>query len=95
MVPCTHPLCALIDDGCRIAIQRSRGCHANHWPAATAPAVLAEARALLAALDRDAAIRLAQLVRTEALEQRSLATQLADEDEALGAALARLCASRS
>ena len=86
---CTHALCAMIGDGCSIAVQRSRGCHASTWAATTSDAVLAEAKALLANLDRAAAVRLAQLVRMEALEERSLAAQLMDDDEP---ALARLVA---
>lgn len=76
---CTHALCEQIGGACSLAVQRSRGCHANSWATETSPAVLAEARALLDHLDRAAAVRLAQLVRLEALEQRSLAAQLDDD----------------
>lgn len=79
----------MIGEGCSITVQRSRGCHANSWATSTSDAVLAEAKALLAHLDRAAAVRLAQLVRMEALEERSLAAQLLDDDEP---ALARLVA---
>nr|HEX4312775.1 hypothetical protein [Kofleriaceae bacterium] len=93
MSACGHPICELIGGSCSLAVTRSRGCHASAFAAETAPAVVAEVRALLAgALDRDAAVRLAQLVRAEALEERSLLAAVHDDDPALGAALARLLA---
>jgi hypothetical protein len=94
MSSCRHRLCELIgESACSIASGRSRGC----TPALTAktidPVVLEEVRGLLTAIstgDRDAAIRLAAIVRREGREARSLLAQARDEDSELAAQLAKL-----
>jgi hypothetical protein len=88
---CTHLLCELIGGDCSIAVNRSRGCHAGVWAKTVAPQVFDEARALLASIatrDRGAAIRLAQIVRAEALEERNLLAHARDDDPELADALA-------
>jgi len=83
---CRHPLCELIGDGtCSVASGRSRGCTpgiAKEFD----PAVFDEVRALLPAIakgDRGSAIRLAAIVRREALEGRNLLALARDEDPEL------------
>jgi hypothetical protein len=83
---CTHRLCELIGGECSIAVSRSRGCHASGWAKTVSAEVFDEVRALLGVVGgdggRDAAVRLAQLVRAEALEERNLlAHARADEPE--------------
>jgi hypothetical protein len=66
------------------------------------PDLLDEVRDLVAAIDpeardartREAAARLAALVRREALEDRNLVTLVAGDDPDLAPALARLCFRR-
>jgi hypothetical protein len=97
---CTHLLCDLIGPGCSIAITRSRGCRPTPWTQTVAPEVLHEVRALLAVIDpgarteegRVAAVRLAQLVRAEALEGRNLLAQAREDDPDLAELLAPLVA---
>lgn len=99
-VSCGHPLCELIGGACSIAVQRSRGCRPN--VAAEPPDVFDEVRELLAALDpethdesgRAAAIRLAAILRREALEGRSLLAHVRLEEPELAPALERLCVRR-
>jgi hypothetical protein len=78
MASCRHPICELIgDDTCSIASGRSRGCTPVLAAKTIAPPVFDEVRALLAAIatgDRDAAIRLAAIVRREAREDHTHAT---------------------
>jgi len=77
---CTHRLCDLIGGDCSLAISRSRGCRPARWTTAVASTVFDEVRALLAVIDPSArteachaaAVRLAQIIRTEALEERNL-----------------------
>ncbi|HEY1547572.1 MAG TPA: hypothetical protein VGG28_07125 [Kofleriaceae bacterium] len=87
---CTHRLCERIGGDCSIAVNRSRGCHASGWAKTVAADVLDEVRVLVAAVatDRAAAVRLAQIVRAEALEERSLLAQARDDDPALADLLA-------
>jgi hypothetical protein len=94
---CTHRLCELIGGGCSIAASRSRGCHRSTWTKETAPEVVDEVRALLAVIagDRAAAVRLAQLIRIEALEERNLLAQVRDADPGLAALLAPLVRRQS
>jgi hypothetical protein len=98
---CTHPLCALIGGDCSIAIQRSRGCRPGQFAPTIAPAVFDEVRALLAAIGarteaaRAAAVRLAQLIRAEALEERSLLAHAREDEPELAAVLAPLVARTS
>jgi hypothetical protein len=87
---CTHLLCELIGGECSIAVNRSRGCHAATWTKTVDPDVFDEVRALLGVIgtDRAAAVRLAQLVRAEALEERNLLAHARDDDPELADALA-------
>jgi hypothetical protein len=98
---CGHRLCELIDmSSCSLAIHRSRGCRPGLAPRTVAPEVFDEVRALVATIAardervRDAAVRLAQVVRREALDNRNLVALAHDEDADLGAALAALCVRR-
>ncbi len=99
---CTHLLCELIGGDCSIAINRSGGCHSSLWTKTVAPEVFDEVRALLAAIDPSArtdaghaaAVRLAQIVRAEALEQRNLLTHAREDDPQLADVLAPLLVRR-
>jgi hypothetical protein len=94
---CGHRLCALIGGDCSIATGRSRGCTPGLTPREIAPAVLDEARAILlesSELPRDAAIRLAAIIRREAREDRNLLVQLRDEEPELALTLERLIVRR-
>ena len=92
---CSHLLCELIADGrCAIAIQRSHTCRPNITAPDTAPEVIEEVRTLLPAIDagdKAAAMRLAQIVRREALDDRNL---LSDAEPDLAPALERLLRRR-
>lgn len=96
---CGHRLCELIGSSCSLASHRSRGCRSSRAPRIVAPEVLEEARGLLAVIVsgacaeevRGAAVRLAEIVRREAHDDRSLIAQAHDEDPELGTALAKLC----
>jgi hypothetical protein len=87
---------------CSLAFQRSRGCTPGTFAKDVAPAILEEVRTLLGAIDPDArtdegkaaAVRLAQIVRREAMEERNLQAQVRDDDAELGKQLARLLARR-
>jgi hypothetical protein len=89
---CQHPLCELIGDaGCSIASGRSRGCTPGIAAPTIDPAVFDEVRTLLPAIatrDRDAAVRLAAIVRREAREDRNLLAQARDDDPELAERLA-------
>ena len=98
---CDHLLCELIADGsCSIATGRSRGCRPGLYPATVAPEVFDEVRALIATIDardertRVAAIRLAEIIRREAREDRNLVVLARDDDPELAPALSRLCLRR-
>lgn len=72
---CRHRLCALIGGACSIVITRSRGCRPNITSPETSSALLDEVRTLIVAIeegDRAAAVRLAQIVRREALDDRNV-----------------------
>jgi len=91
---CGHPLCELIGGACSLATNRSRGCRPQLAARELAPEVLAEVRELLGAIERrerPAAVRLAQIIRREALDNRNLLALARDEDPELPAALAPLC----
>jgi hypothetical protein len=98
MSSCRHPICTLIgEDACSIASARSRGCTPGLGATTMDPSVFDEVRALLPAIatgDREAAIRLAAIVRREARENRSLLAQARDEDPDLAAPLAALLVRR-
>jgi hypothetical protein len=91
---CGHPLCELIGGTCSLASNRSRGCRPQLAAREPAPEVLAEVRELLGAIarrERPAAVRLAQIIRREALDNRNLIPLVRDEDPELADALAALC----
>ena len=94
MAACAHGLCAAIGGGaCSVAALRSRGCTPGQLAATTDPAILDEVERIVpaaAAGDRAAAIRLAQIVRREALDGRNLLGQVRAEELACADALARL-----
>jgi hypothetical protein len=95
---CTHLLCELIGGDCSLAINRSRGCRPGVWTRTVSSEVFDEVRALLAVIDpsaraqgvRAAAVRLAQIVRAEALENRNLLAHARDDDPELAELLAPL-----
>jgi hypothetical protein len=99
---CTHLLCELIGGDCSIAINRSRGCHSGLWKKTVSSEVFDEVRTLLGVIDPSArtdrghaaAIRLAQIVRAEALEQRNLLAHARDDDPELAEILAPLVVRR-
>lgn len=79
-----HPLCELIGGACSIAVQRSRGCRPNITAKSVAGEIFDEVRALLAALpDREAAVRLAQIIRREAMDGRQLLAHARDDEPEL------------
>ena len=98
MSSCRHPICELIGGGgCSIASGRSRGCTAGIAAKTIDPAVFEEVRALLAAIaagDRDAAIRLAAIVRREARDDRNLLAHASDDAPELAPQLAALLVRR-
>ena len=98
MSTCRHPICELIGDGaCSIASQRSRGCTPALAAKTIDAAVFGEVRELLAAIatgDRDAAIRLAAIVRREAREERNLLAHARDDEPELAPKLAELLVRR-
>lgn len=99
-VTCAHPLCELIGGNCSLATGRSRGCRPGLTSRVVAPEVFDEVRALLATIDaggddvRVAAIRLAEIVRREAREDRLLMVIARDEEPDLAPALEALCTRR-
>jgi hypothetical protein len=99
---CGHLLCELIDGSCSLATGRSRGCRPGLASKTVAPEVFDEVRALLAVIDpevrdargRAAAVRLAEIIRREAREDRQLLAIARIEEPELAPALARLCLRR-
>lgn len=99
---CGHPLCELIGGPCSLATGRSRGCRPGLAPRTVAPEVFDEVRALLAVIDlehpddrgREAAVRLAAILRREARDDRLLVVIARAEEPELAPALARLCVRR-
>jgi hypothetical protein len=95
---CGHPLCELIGGTCSLASGRSRGCRPGLAPRTVAPDVFEEVRALVTEVERErsreAAVRLAAIVRREARDDRLLVVLARDEDPELAAALSRLCVRR-
>ncbi len=98
MSSCRHPICELIGEAaCSIASGRTRGCTPGLAAKTIDPCVLDEVRALLTAMatgDRDAAIRLAAIVRREAREDRNLLAHAREDDPDLAAQLAELVVRR-
>jgi hypothetical protein len=96
---CRHPICELVGGAaCSIATGRSRGCTPGVAAKTVATAVFDEVRVLVAAValgERDAAIRLAAIVRREAREDRNLLAQAHDDEPELARQLAALLARRS
>jgi hypothetical protein len=97
-VSCGHPLCELIGGNCSLATGRSRGCRPGLTSRVVAPGVFDEVRELLAVIeasaDRAAAIRLAEIIRREAREDRLLMVIARDEEPELAPALEALCVRR-
>ncbi len=99
---CTHLLCELIGGDCSIAVNRSRGCRPGLWTKTVVSDVFDEVRALLGAIDPSArtdrghaaAVRLAQIIRAEALEERNLLAHARDDDPDLAELLAPLVVRR-
>jgi hypothetical protein len=99
---CGHLLCELIAGPCSLATARSRGCRPNVTAREVAPAVFDEVRALLAAIDpavadeptRARAVRLAAIIRREALDGRYLLGQARIDEPELAPALERLVRRR-
>ena len=99
---CGHLLCELIDRSCSLATGRSRGCRPNLASKTVAPDVVDEVRALLAAIDPDArdervqsaAVRLAEIMRREARDDRPLLAYARIEEPELAPALEWLCVRR-
>ncbi len=96
---CGHLLCDLLGATCSLATGRSRGCRPNLTSREVAPEILDEVRTLIAAIDpsafdergRAAAVRLAQIVRREALDDRNLLVIARRDELDIAPALARLC----
>jgi hypothetical protein len=90
---------------CGLATRRSRGCRPNLASKQIAADVVEEVRALLAVIDlyvpgmrseqvKRAAVRLAAIVRREALDDRHLLAYARSEEPELAPALERLCVRR-
>jgi hypothetical protein len=97
---CGHLLCELADDHgtCSIATGRSRGCTPGLSSRELAPGVFDEVRRLLGAIDegdRAAAVRLAEIIRREAREDRHLLALARSDEPDLVPALERLCLRRT
>jgi hypothetical protein len=101
---CGHLLCELIGGTCSLSAGVSRGCRTGLPPRAEIePEVYDEVGALLAVLDpvrpgapvpapvRDAAVRLAAIIRREARDGRSVLAQARSAELDLVPGLARLC----
>jgi len=99
---CGHLLCELIGGPCSLATRRSRGCRPNLVSKHVAPEIVDEVRALVALIDPDvrddrirrAAVRLAEIMRREALDDRPLLAYARIEEPELAPALERLCLRR-
>ena len=92
---CGHPLCALIGGSCSLLAGFSRGCSSDlRRRSDVDPEVFDEIERLLPLVDggdRDAAVRLAAIIRREAREGRGVMAQARDEAPELAPALERLC----
>lgn len=94
---CGHPLCTLIGGSCSITAGRSRGCTPGLVEKQIAPEVFDEIRALIPridAADRSAAVRLAEIIRREARDDRSVLVLARSDEPELVPALERLCLRR-
>jgi hypothetical protein len=87
----------MIGAGCSISTGRSRGCTPGLAEKAIAPEVFDEVRELLAAIDRRddstkaAAVRLAEIIRREARNDRQLLAHARMDEPELAPALETLC----
>lgn len=103
MSDCRHLLCEIISDGCSIATGRSRGCTPSLSAKVISPELLDEVRALLSAIDPDhrnsatvaAAVRLAEILRREARDDRHVLALVRIDEPELAPALERLCVRRT
>lgn len=99
---CRHLLCELIGGSCSLATGRSRGCRPSLAARTIAPGVFDEVRELLAIIDPDvrddrvhaAAVRLAEIVRREARDDRHLLAHARSDEPELVPALEKLCLRR-
>jgi hypothetical protein len=99
---CGHLLCEVIGGPCSLASGRSRGCTPGLAPKVITPEVFDEVRALVAAIEperpdegvRSAAVRLAEIIRREARDDRLLLVHARNDEPDLVPALERLCVRR-
>jgi len=96
---CGHPLCAVIGGSCSITAGRSRGCTPGLAERTIAPDVFDEIRGLLPRIDRQpadraAAVRLAEIIRREARDDRSVLVLARTDEPELVPALERLVLRR-
>ncbi len=105
---CGHLLCELAGGACSLTPGLSRGCRTGPRPRTAIEAdVFEEVRALLGLLDparlvaplapgpvRDAAVRLAAIIRREAREGRGVLAQAREDEPDLVPRLERLCKPR-
>lgn len=99
---CGHPICELIGGSCSIATGRSRGCTPTPAAKSVAAEVFDEVKALLAILEpgvvderaRAAAVRLAEIIRREARDDRHLLAHARMDEPDLAPLLERLCVRR-
>ena len=98
VIDCGHLLCNIIDGNrtCSIATGRSRGCTPGIAAKTIAPEVFEEVRALLAVVDTDpaAAVRLAEIIRREARDDRHVLAHARTDEPDLVPDLERLCLRR-
>ena len=96
--PCGHPLCGLIGGACSLLAGFSRGCSSDlRRHSDIDPDVFDEIARLLPLVDggdRDAAARLAAIIRREAREGHGVVAQSRNEAPELAPALERWCARR-
>lgn len=96
---CRHLLCDIIGGPCSLATGRSRGCRPGLTSKVVEPDVFDEVRGLLTTIDPDvrvgashaAAVRLAEIIRREAREDRHLLGLARIDEPELAPALQRLC----
>jgi hypothetical protein len=101
---CGHLLCEIIGGPCSLATGRSRGCTPGLTSKTVTPQVFDEVKALLVKIDPDperrdeyvraAAVRLAEIIRREAREDRLLLVHARADEPDLVPALERLCVRR-
>lgn len=102
MSDCAHLLCEIIGGPCSLATRRSRGCTRTLSERDLASEIVDEARTLVDQVEvavhdegsRAAAVRLAALVRREALEDRNLIALVSGDEPELARRLVRLCFRR-